>query len=206
MKKRATLLIATLIFIGSFKGTAAIVIVNVQDFEFDPSSFTINLGDQVMWTWDNSAGQHTTTSTTIPPGAATWDQVISQSSQMFTYTPTVAGSYDYICIYHQAMGMVGHFTVNPVGIISIIPAPILAINGSLSSSINITINYGVPHTQKISLSLYDILGKSVGTLFSENRQAGVYMDTYPIDGLRNGVYFLQLKSSEAIVTRKIIIN
>src|SRR5271169_2261815 len=90
----------------SFKAYSFTQIVTVQNHVFTPASFTINLGDTVKWTWLN--GSHTTTSLTIPAGAATWDHPINTSSKSFIYVPSVAGVYNYKCTPHFAMGMQGN--------------------------------------------------------------------------------------------------
>lgn len=86
--------------------------VSVANFSFTPASVVMNLGDTITWNW--SAGAHTTTSTTIPSGATTWDQPITQSNTSFTYVPTKVGTYNYKCTPHSSLGMVGSFTVNCV--------------------------------------------------------------------------------------------
>jgi len=208
MKKISTLCISALMLtFWSFKTNATTVIVNVEDFEFDPAIFTINVGDQVMWMWDNSAGQHTTTSTTIPAGAASWDEVIGQNSQMFTYTATVPGSYDYVCLYHQSMGMIGHFTVNgTTGIAGIPTAPSLFIKGSNPATKELVINYGVPLNSKLNLEMFDILGKPVRTFILSEKPAGTYTETYSVADLKKGIYILQLEASNVKTTSKIIIQ
>lgn len=84
-------------------------IVTVQNHVFTPSSFTINLGDTVRFTWLD--GSHTTTSLTIPAGAVSWDHPMNSSSTSFTYIPSKTGVYNYKCIPHFSMGMKGNFTV-----------------------------------------------------------------------------------------------
>lgn len=207
MKKISTLCISALMIIFcSFKTNATTVIVNVEDFEFDPAIFTINVGDQVMWMWDNSGGAHTTTSTTIPGGAVAWDEVISQSSPMFTYTATVPGSYDYVCLYHQSMGMVGHFTVNgTTGITPVPSVPVLFINSTSVSNGQLTISYGIPALTGMNLKLYDLLGKSVQTFVSSEKPAGVYSEIYSVAILKKGIYILQLETTDAKLTRKILV-
>jgi plastocyanin len=196
-----------MIIFCSFKMNAATVIVNVEDNEFDPAIFTINVGDQVMWMWDNSAGQHTTTSTTIPAGAASWDEVIGQNSQMFTYIATVPGSYDYVCLYHQSMGMIGHFTVNgTTGIASIPTVPSLFVKGSNPATNELVINYGIPSNSQLNLQVFNLLGKSVRTFISGEKPAGTYTETYSIADLKRGIYILQLEASNAKATHKIIVQ
>lgn len=86
---------------------ATIKKVNVQNFSFSPSSFSMNLGDTVEWVL--VFGEHTTTSTTIPAGAAVWNNPINAANQSFKYVPTVAGTYNYRCNIHPTM--LASFTV-----------------------------------------------------------------------------------------------
>ncbi len=99
---------------------ATIVMIEVEDFEFNPEVVTVNVGDTILWFWEE--GFHTTTSTNIPAEAAPWDEPISSSSPFFQYVVTFPGSYDYVCTPHASMGMVGHFTANGTTDIPVIPA------------------------------------------------------------------------------------
>ncbi len=90
---------------------ATILNVQVEDNQFNLGNFSINTGDTIIWIWDNSAGAHTTTSTSIPVTATTWDDPINQGSPTFLYISAFAGSYDYQCNFHVTSGMTGHFTV-----------------------------------------------------------------------------------------------
>jgi len=83
--------------------------VNVQNHVFAPASFTINLGDTIRWMW--VSGTHTTTSVTIPAGAVTWNRNITSTSTTYIYVPSKAGTYNYKCTPHAAMGMVASFMV-----------------------------------------------------------------------------------------------
>lgn len=107
MKKYLSL--ATICMLFTLSGYSFTQIVNVNNFTFSPASFTINIGDTVKWVY--AGGTHTTTSLTIPTGAAAWDHPINSSSTTFTYVPTKAGTYNYKCTFHFAMGMQGNFTV-----------------------------------------------------------------------------------------------
>ncbi len=107
MKKILSLLTACLLF--TLSGYSFTQIVTVQNHVFTPANFTINLGDTIKYTWLN--GSHTTTSLTIPAGAASWDRPINSSSATFTYVPSKTGVYNFKCTPHFAMGMKGSFTV-----------------------------------------------------------------------------------------------
>jgi plastocyanin len=92
----------------SFSSHATKVVVTVQNFSFTPSSFTVSLGDTIQWKWVN--GTHTTTSQTIPGGAATWNANINSATQTFNYVPAVVGTYNYHCGIHPTT-MIASFSV-----------------------------------------------------------------------------------------------
>jgi plastocyanin len=108
MKKYLTALCIVLIATVNLV-QAKIITVNVMDFSFSPSSFTANVGDTVKWVWNS--GIHTTTSTSVPTGAATWSNPMDASHTTFLYKITTAGSYAFQCNFHAIMGMTGTFTV-----------------------------------------------------------------------------------------------
>src|SRR5690349_17304260 len=88
--------------------------VTVQNFMFTPSNLpSVIVGDTIKWEWIN--GSHTTTSTTIPQGAPTWDSPMNDQSPVFRYIVTVPGTYNYVCTPH-APDMAGSFTANVIGI------------------------------------------------------------------------------------------
>jgi plastocyanin len=88
------------------------IVVTVQDFQFSPNNFNVNVGDTIRWTW--MSGSHTTTSTTVPSGAATWNMPMNSTSTEYDYEVTTAGAYTFRCIPHAAFGMTGSFNVNTV--------------------------------------------------------------------------------------------
>lgn len=82
--------------------------VSVQDFSFSPASIPdVTVGDTIRWVW--VSGTHTTTSTTIPSGAVSWNHSITSTSTSYEYKVLVAGTYNYKCTPHAAMGMVASF-------------------------------------------------------------------------------------------------
>jgi len=68
----------------------------------------INVGDSVRWVW--RSGYHTTTSYDN-----LWDQEISSVQRTFTYTFNQTGVYEYYCIPHELVGMVGTVRVRLAG-------------------------------------------------------------------------------------------
>ena len=85
---------------------------------FDPAELHIKVGDTVRWV--NESGVHTTTAyhpkygkeLKIPEGAEPWDSgIVTQVGAAFEYTFKVSGTYEYFCMPHEALGMVGKITV-----------------------------------------------------------------------------------------------
>ncbi|WP_118972136.1 T9SS type A sorting domain-containing protein [Taibaiella koreensis] len=114
MKQKLFLLAAMLLTVGAAK--AATVTISAAGLVFNPANVTITLGDTLKFVYA-SGMDHTTTSTTIPSGAAPWNAPLTPSSNTFIYVPSVAGNYAYVCTPHASLGMVGTFTVNaPAGI------------------------------------------------------------------------------------------
>ena len=84
--------------------------VTVSDFQFRPSTVNAAVGDTVTWTWRN--GMHTTTSTSVPQGARSWDAPIDSVNTRFRVKLRVAGTYQYQCNFHAFQGMVGTIVVS----------------------------------------------------------------------------------------------
>ena len=115
-KNTLTVILIGIILLYSLPAGATKWVVNVQNFSFAPANLPgVHVGDTIRWVW--VSGSHTTTSTTIPFGAAAWDHPITSTNTSYEYPVTVAGAYNYKCTPHEAMGMVGSFTataLNPV--------------------------------------------------------------------------------------------
>lgn len=99
--KNFYLLILTVVFALSVNATTHTI--NVSNFQFSPASVpNVACGDTIKWQWIN--GSHTTTSTTIPAGAVSWNSNINSSTSTYMYVPTIPGTYNYHCIPHLFTG------------------------------------------------------------------------------------------------------
>jgi hypothetical protein len=96
------LCIVLILSVNSFAGT---YYVKVIDNTFIPSELNVKAGDQIIWTLFD--GSHTTTSMTVPSGAAAWNYQFTGAGDTYTYAVTVPGTYTYECIFHP--GMTGTF-------------------------------------------------------------------------------------------------
>lgn len=201
-----------IICLSSFTSKALIISVSVSDYVFSPANITINLGDTIIWTWFNSSGSqaatssHTTTSTNIPVDAAPWDEPITSASPVFSYVPTILGSYNYICTPHFGMGMTGHFTViGSAGIETSLSAT-LNLNSINPAAKELKLIYTIPKSMNLNIKMYNIMGTEMFTFISSAQNAGVHTETFAIPNLSDGIYIIALESKEAILYKKIFIQ
>lgn len=58
------------------------------------------------------------------------------------------------------------------------------------------IKYNLPYDTKISITVYDIMGKLVSTILDEKKNTGSYIIKYSINNLPPGFYYIKLNSSD----------
>jgi plastocyanin len=145
--------------------------VSIGDFFFSPAAVTINVNDQVKWTWIGSAG-HTTTSNT-----GLWDSGVKGNGSTFVSTFTTAGSFAYHCTVHPFM--TAAITVQAANV-----PPTVAItnppNGSVLAS---------PATFSVGARASDTDGSVTNVLFLQG--------TTPLGSVRNSPYFVTVQTLEA---------
>jgi plastocyanin len=100
-------LLGTLVFAPSAWAQDEVT-VNMEDNFFDPAQVTVEPGTTVTWVQSGDNG-HTTTSYD-----GLWDSglLAGGSDQTFSFTFDDPGTYDYYCIPHEDLGMVGTVTVS----------------------------------------------------------------------------------------------
>jgi plastocyanin len=162
---------------------------------FDPATVTdAVVGDTVKWVWVSGL-VHSTTSTTIPSGAAAWNDTITQASPTFLYKITVPGTYNYNCIFHIIFGMNGSFVASPSGIQqigSVVKNFELKQNYPNPFNPATSINFSIPRNSFVSLKIYDMKGALVSNLVNENMNAGEYRYDYNAVNLSSGIYLYRI--------------
>jgi hypothetical protein len=68
-----------------------------------------------------------------------------------------------------------------------------------------TVEYTLPEAKKVTLEVYDVLGRRVAVLEKGQKQAGRHTATLSGRGLSSGVYFGRLKAGERTLTQKITV-
>ena len=174
---------------------ATIITVTVANFSFSPSSFSATVGDTVMWMW--TAGSHTTTSLTVPAGAASWNNPMNSSNTMFNYVITQPGNYTYWCAIHTT-SMEGSFTAKaalgvPVvsnsvkDFVTVFPNPV---SGMLNMHLNVSID-------NEELIISDISGKEMLRQNPASIDNAINVSTW-----QKGVYFYSLRRKEQTLNGK----
>ncbi|HEX9654048.1 MAG TPA: T9SS type A sorting domain-containing protein [bacterium] len=66
-----------------------------------------------------------------------------------------------------------------------------------------TIQFAVPTTSHVSMKLFDLRGREVGTLLDNRMPAGEYKLQFEATGLASGVYFYRMQSDGFVQSRKL---
>jgi plastocyanin len=101
-------LVALLFFAPAAWSQGQEVTVRMEDNFFDQANITVEPGTTVTWVQSGN-NPHTTTSYD-----GLWDSGMIEggSGGTFSYTFEEPGRYDYFCIPHESMGMIGSVTVS----------------------------------------------------------------------------------------------
>jgi len=67
------------------------------------------------------------------------------------------------------------------------------------------INYDLPVSGLVTLTIYDILGKEVTTIVNEFKEAGYYSVSFDASELTSGVYFYKLVSGNNSAVKKLVV-
>jgi plastocyanin len=102
------------------EGEPAFVVDMTDELTFEPATVTVTAGDTLEWRNPSSVG-HTVTAdpqkaadpdnVVLPEGAEPFDSGMIGPDGTFTYTFTVPGRYRYVCLPHEAAGMIGEVIV-----------------------------------------------------------------------------------------------
>jgi len=84
---------------SSGSSTTAATSVDIMNFAYSPANLTISVGDTVVWTNHDTAPHNVV----ISDGPVKFTSPTLNQGDTFTYTFTVAGTYDYYCSIHPDM-------------------------------------------------------------------------------------------------------
>ena len=207
MKKIITLFSGFILLIGVLTTTDANAtkwVVTVQDFFFSPANLpNVVVGDTIEWEWVN--GDHTTTSTTIPAGAATWNATLSSTNTSFEYHVTVAGTYNYQCDFHVSLDMTGSFTAAASsGVGDNATVPFITISPNPFKDV-VKIQFADKNSSLKQIMIYDLTGKVVKTLTINTQNANSSL-TYDLRDLDKGLYLFRFVDTKDQTTMRRVIH
>lgn len=67
------------------------------------------------------------------------------------------------------------------------------------------INYSIPKTEKVSLKIFDALGREVLTLVNDVQSSGTYKVTFDATAMSSGIYFYTLSTNEFKQTKRMVL-
>lgn len=187
-----------------FSASATTHTITQQSLTFSPNQLTVEVGDIVLFQW--TSGNHTTTSASVPAGAATWDALLTSSMQTFEYTVTVEGIYGYVCTPHALAGMVGGFmAVLPSSARAHVPAN-LSMTAGTSANGQLFVTLENATTDMATVTLVDITGRNAMTLHHGAISDATFTIRQDVAVLQRGIYFVRFDEGSRVVTRKVLIQ
>ncbi len=97
-------------------------------------------------------------------------------------------------------------TVTALGEESVVPAS-FTLDQNYPNPFNPTtvIRYQLPAASQVQLAVFDMLGRQVGELVNEKKEAGSYEVKFDASGLASGVYFYRIKAGNFVQTKKLLL-
>jgi hypothetical protein len=68
-----------------------------------------------------------------------------------------------------------------------------------------TINYDLPRDSRVTLKVYDVLGREVTMLVNEDQKAGLKSAEWNATGFASGVYFYRLEAGSFVSVKKLLL-
>jgi hypothetical protein len=68
-----------------------------------------------------------------------------------------------------------------------------------------TIRFELPHSSKVSLKLYNVLGQEVITLVDGEKPAGIYEVQFSANNMSSGMYLYRLQAGEYVAVKKLVL-
>ncbi len=121
---------------------------------------------------------------------------------------TTLWNYDYPNYYSYGLWF---FNENGVTITDVKEQKKLPVNYSLQQNFpnpfnpTTTISYQIPGTNKVTLKVFDVLGREIANLVDGYKEAGSYDVKFDAGKLPSGVYFYRLEVGRFVQTKKMIL-
>jgi parallel beta-helix repeat protein len=67
------------------------------------------------------------------------------------------------------------------------------------------ISFSLPQAGRVTIAVYDLLGREIRTLLDEYRQAGIHHVAFDATDLPSGIYFYSLQAGESVESRRMVL-
>lgn len=113
---------------------------------------------------------------------------------------------DYPCLYDENLGTFTISTTVPVEM-DLAAERYFKLLQNYPNPFNpvTTINYSVPETGLVNITVFDVLGRDVKTLVNIEQPSGDYSIHFDASKLSNGIYYYRIASNGSAITRKMIL-
>lgn len=169
---------------------------------YAPQNLTIQVGDNVMWTF--VSGFHNVTSTSGPAAFASGDRVgNSNGSVTYSFIFNLPGTYTYNCTFkgHSQFQFGTIVVEGTVRIKEEIIAPTLDfVMWPNPASDFLTVEKN--NSSSVDISIKDITGK---TVYIENSVADLRKEI-SLNSLNTGIYFVELRQRNQVIRKKLVIR
>jgi plastocyanin len=173
-------------------------------FSFSPASLSVAVGDTVRW--QGSFEFHPLSSTSVPAGAAAWQNSVGV---FFDYVVLVPGTYNYHCDVHTP-AMSGSFsaTLSDVNENVTTGAPVsFELRQNFPNPFNpaTAITFSIPETGSVTLKVFNLLGGEVATLVNGRLSAGLHSVLWDAKDAASGRYLYRLEAGGITQTRGMVL-
>lgn len=107
MTRTTLALAASALLLSAVPAVAATATISMVENEFKPATKTVAVGDTVTWRNDGTSAHEVTASAfksgNVDPGKS------------YSWKAAKAGTYSYVCRYHESLGMKGTLVVKAAG-------------------------------------------------------------------------------------------
>jgi hypothetical protein len=182
-----------------------IYLVNANSGALISPDTVVNRIDQAYWNYVVMGGSYTSRGDgdlygTASGYASTWDVKFDENGNLYSQS-----FYGWTVEKWKYNGTLPTFTgVEPFG--STIPDGYrLEQNYPNPFNPTTTIEFALPRTERVLLTVYDLLGREVAPLVNEEKPAGSYRATFDAQGLPSGTYFYTLRAGSFTVTKSMVV-
>jgi hypothetical protein len=67
------------------------------------------------------------------------------------------------------------------------------------------LNFNIPESGNIQLSIYTSSGQLVTTIVNTHQEAGQYNKDFPAHQLAGGVYYVTLRTNDEVLTKRLVV-